>query len=576
MRNALVRGLILAVTLLCVGAQSEEIPSALVARLECPDRVNAVAFSSDGKLLAGGYGWRSEGGVRVWNVANRTVALEWVSPTHGDDAQVIRHLAFSPDIKLLAAITWNGDLLLWQLDYWGPPKRTAGIAGSTNGLGSPTGIAFNPASDLLTLSSDKGVVLYDLKSENVRQVFSAASPIDRPMTAGFLADGKTLVFCKRGSVEFWNLAEGKSVKTLSASGFGFFCTLSPRSGYVVAGGGAICCEKVVEIWDRVDGRRVARLTEFRDGLFAAAISNSESFVALGGGDYGNGGHLSLWNIDPVRELGSVSIGKFPLKSLAFSPDDSMLAAASSDGEVLLFSVNQIKGPQIAKQNRPQCGEIAVEKDHVFLVPITTVPTSLKFDYAWKLEIVDPGELSRLAGQPVVLQEWEMETTAGKERARVQVSHPLLAGAKGPALSSYAVFGSVQNPGWTKSTTIKVYGDGSFVASDNAGTCLAYGVLNKSTDFKDVQSLRKSLLGDGLLSIKKEPLTRGLDHFRTRFIGITVDGSLELRSDGELIDSTYLQRRPTQKEQDFDRVFEHQGPLMNSLLNAGTVLPKTTN
>src|ERR1051326_2198142 len=36
----------------------------LLTKLDCPDRVNAVVFSVDGKLLASGYGWRDQGGLR--------------------------------------------------------------------------------------------------------------------------------------------------------------------------------------------------------------------------------------------------------------------------------------------------------------------------------------------------------------------------------------------------------------------------------------------------------------------------------------------------------------------------------
>src|SRR5713226_5477975 len=45
----------------------------LVAKLACSDRVNDVAFSPNGKLIAAGYGWNTQGGVKVWDVASRTV-----------------------------------------------------------------------------------------------------------------------------------------------------------------------------------------------------------------------------------------------------------------------------------------------------------------------------------------------------------------------------------------------------------------------------------------------------------------------------------------------------------------------
>src|SRR6185295_9760149 len=68
---------------------------ALLAKLECPDRVKDVAFSPDGKLLAAGYGWNNQGGARIWNLADRTTAVTLVVGK-GDDANIER-VAFSPD-----------------------------------------------------------------------------------------------------------------------------------------------------------------------------------------------------------------------------------------------------------------------------------------------------------------------------------------------------------------------------------------------------------------------------------------------------------------------------------------------
>jgi hypothetical protein len=537
MKAAIAYGLLLMVFTTAVAGEDK--PSSLLAKLECPDRVNSVAFSNDGKLLAAGYGWRSQGGLTVWNVSDRTIAHSWKSEKQGDDTEVIRQVAFSPDGKLLAAATWDGDLLLWNLDNWGPPKAIKAPDGS------PSGLAFSRDSELLALSGDKAVSVYNVRTGKQQQVFAATKPITKPITAGFLSDGKTLVYCKNGSLEFWDSSAGKSVRSQKSGAWGFICTVSPKSSYVVTGGGAIYGSKLVEIWNHTDEHPIAQLTQFRDGVFAAAMDRDESILAIGGGNYGTGGNLSLWSLDTKKEIGFVSVGKFPLESLAFSPGDEL------------------------------CGEILVEGNHVYLRPITTVPLPMRYDfsYAGKLLIADQPGLAKLAGEPVVLEQWALEKSAGHERARVVTSHRLLAGSRDLALANYAVFGDVQSPGWNRSTTIKIYGDGSFVATDPDGTCLAFGELGKSVQNNSFPSIKNGLIGDGLLAIKKEPLTRGLDHFRTRFIALAVNGKLEIRTDGEKVDETYLQRAPTQKEQDFGRLFERQKALIDAILHAGMAVPE---
>lgn len=81
---------------------------ALLAKLDCPDRVKDVVFSPDGKLLAAGFGWNDQGGARIWNVANHEVVAT-LTVGKGDGAN-IEHVAFSPDGKLFAAANWNGDV----------------------------------------------------------------------------------------------------------------------------------------------------------------------------------------------------------------------------------------------------------------------------------------------------------------------------------------------------------------------------------------------------------------------------------------------------------------------------------
>lgn len=570
MKIAFAYGLVLVVVTRLVAG--EENPSSLLAKLECPDRVSSVAFSSDGKLLAAGYGWRSQGGLTVWNVSDRTIAHSWKSDKHDDETEVIRQVAFSPDGKLLAAATWEGNLLLWSLDHWGPPKLIR------TDVGSPSGLAFNPESELLAFSGNKAVILYDLKTEKQQQVLTAPSPITKPISAGFLSDGKTLLFCKNGSVEFWDANANRSIRSLKSGAWGFFCIVSPKGTYIVAGGGAVYGRKLVEIWNQTDEHPAARLTEFRDGVFAAAVDRAESILALGGGDYGTGGNLTIWSLDAKKEIGFVSVGKFPIQDLAFSPGGELLAAGSGDAEVLLFSVDQLRGPQVTKQVKQLCGEIAVEGERVFIRPISTVPLPMRLDfgYSGRLEIADQPGMAKLVGEPVVLQEWALEKNSAHERARVVRSHRLLAGSRDFALANYAVLGNVHNPGWDRSTIIKIYGDDAFVASDPDGTCLAFGELGKLPEHNSFQSTKNELLNDGFLAIQKEPLTRGLDHYGTHFIGLAISGNVELRTDAEKIDETYLQRTPTKKEQDFDRIFQHQKPLIDAILHAGMAVPEPTH
>ena len=77
-----------------------------------------------------------------------------------------------------------------------------------------------------------------------------------------------------------------------------------------------------------------------------------------------------------------------------------------------------------------------------------------------------------------------------------------------------------------------------------------------------------LVREGLLDIPRNPLTRGLDHYRTRFIALSVGGQLQIRSDAEVVDFSKPRTHPTKKEEEFTRIFNQEQQFIDSLLQAG--------
>jgi hypothetical protein len=67
---------------------------------------------------------------------------------------------------------------------------------------------------------------------------------------------------------------------------------------------------------------------------------------------------------------------------------------------------------------------------------------------------------------------------------------------------------------------------------------------------------------------RDPLTRGLDHHRTRFIELYDENGLQVRSDAEVVDFSKPGTHPTKKEEEFARIFNQEEPFINSLLHAG--------
>jgi len=536
----------------------------LVAKLACPDhRVQAVAFSPDGKLIAAGYGFFNDGGITIWNSANRSVVATLL-PNRPDKAG-IKRVAFSDDGKLLAAATDRGDVLLWTVGSWRTYKTILKAQGES------TDLSFSADSSKLAYSSDQVALVYNLKTARATTIARGDGRGREFNGISFSPDGKLVIVCGDRSIEIWDVDSKRIVRNWQTKSVGFFGRLSSNGVHIIAGGGSIFGGKLVEIWNLADGGKLNELSEFRNGLFALAISHSGKLFAVAGGDYaGEGsGSISLWDLSEARELGFTSFGEFPIQGVAFSPDDSLLAAASEDGFVLLYDVDRLRGPQLKKQTSALCGEILVENNKTFVVPLSKVPNPMRpnFEFTWRVEIANPDAVAGLINSPVVLRDWTIESSAGKDRARVADPRSLL--ARGRSKSDYAIFGYVQNPGWNEGFVAKVYDDGSFVTSNNSGKCRSYGSLSQmNTDF---ETIKQRLVNEGLIAVGKDPLTLGADHYGTAFIELTIDGVSELRSDADHIE-VLLNGGPAKKREAFSRVFSKEKPFVDALLNAGMKLP----
>ena len=213
------------------------------------DRVNAVAFSRDGKQLATGSGEPSRGGeIKLWSVADGQLVRDFPK-VHSD---VVFSLEFSPDGQLLAS--GAADKMARVLDLatgrivrsfeghthhvlgvsWSADGRTLATAGADNIVKvwdattgdrkkniegydkEVTAVRFVGAStNLLTSSGDNKVRLVGLDGKEVRAFPEVA---DFMQSAAVSADGKLVIAGGQDSVlRVWNAADGAKLATFAAA-----------------------------------------------------------------------------------------------------------------------------------------------------------------------------------------------------------------------------------------------------------------------------------------------------------------------------------------------------------------------
>ncbi|HEY7428822.1 MAG TPA: serine/threonine-protein kinase [Gemmataceae bacterium] len=233
-----------------------------------------LAFSPDGKTLATA---GQDGTTRLWDAGSGKERLVLRASNQDIDC-----VAFSPNGKTLATVGNDGITRLWET------ATGSLLAQLHEHRGEVVAVVFSPdGKTLATAGDDEIIQLWDVASRKIKDCLKGH--IGRIEVLSFSPDGKNLISCHKynegvtpvGMAISWNLATGQGHR-----------------------------------WD-VSGIPLA----------AAAYSHEGGMVAFGEGN----GQLQLWDVTLARMQGHWRGHNRSIESVAFSPDDKLLASASEDG-----------------------------------------------------------------------------------------------------------------------------------------------------------------------------------------------------------------------------------------------------
>ena len=244
--------------------------------------VRSVAFSPDGKTIAGGIGDET---IRLWDAATGKPLGE---PLRGHESSV-SSVAFSPDGTTLASGSHDKTIRLWD-------------AATGKPLGEP------------------------LRGHWSNVYSLALSP-----------DGKMLASGGLSEIRLWDAATGKPLGEIPSVQVGSLdpvadVAFSPDGKTLASGSN----DSTIRLWDAATGKPLGEPLHGHEGRWVASVAFSPDGKTLASGS--NDRTIRLWDAATGKPLGEPLRGhEDVVSSVAFSPDGKTLASGSHDSTIRLWS-----------------------------------------------------------------------------------------------------------------------------------------------------------------------------------------------------------------------------------------------
>lgn len=292
--------------------------------------ISSLAFSPNDAMLAlGGY---KE--VELLN-ANDRKSINKIAGA----ANQVRAVAFSSDGKLLAAAGGNpsqfGEVKLYNVS---DGKEVINIRGHRDNIFA---LAFSPdGKTMATCSYDKMIKLWDVASG--KEIKNLKDHTDAVFAVAFSPDGKRLASAAADrTVKIWDAATGERLYTLSDALDTVNTIAFHPSGKYLAGAGA---DRIIHIWELgdKDGKRIRSLISHEDAINAIAYSPDGKTIVSTGADKA----IKLWNATDLSEIKVLETQPDWVLALAFSPDGKQLVVGRYDGSVVSYELQTGNGTKL--------------------------------------------------------------------------------------------------------------------------------------------------------------------------------------------------------------------------------------
>ena len=281
------------------------------------DTVYSVAFSADGRTVAGG---SYDHTIILWDAQTGTSRRTLTASANS----LVYTVATSPTGDVVAAGVGR-DVQLWDSKTEGPPQSLKGHTGFVFGLAFAL-----DGRTLASASADHTICIWDVQTKQLLQTLAAHT--DEVNTIAFSADGKLLA---SGSYDktiiIWDVPSWTVKMRLTGHGGSVYSVAFAPDSQTLASGSD---DGTVRLWDVKSSRLKQTLYQHQGAVNSVAFAPDGRTLASAGVD----GALFLWDARTGTVQQLLHQHKASVTSVVFAPDGRLLASGSKDKTVLLWGL----------------------------------------------------------------------------------------------------------------------------------------------------------------------------------------------------------------------------------------------
>ncbi len=287
-------------------------------------RINAIAFSSDGQILASG---GADQTIKLWYLTTGEILT---LKGHRDS---IRAIAFSPDGQMLVSGSNDCTIKIWRQPFTKTPLTLKGHYGFVNS------IAMTPDGRLLASACEGEVAELKLWQLPHGTEINYSDTVYYVSCVAFSPDGQLLAIGRSfGGIKLWQMPTRQEICTLTPSGTVSAIAFSP-DGKLLASGSA---GKTIKIWQigteeelrslKTRSVGVTSLKGHSDRINSLAFSPDGKILASASDDK----TIKIWQLATGKLICTLTGHLAAVQSVAFSPNGLMLVSGSWDTTIKIW------------------------------------------------------------------------------------------------------------------------------------------------------------------------------------------------------------------------------------------------